>query len=259
MSLVLPDLPSGVTYGTITGTFLSVLADSADAGNSPDAIALGGTVTITPVLRNFRITGSSPATVVTQDIKALIVNGTLLGPDGLTPLRVMASDSPNISPSPVQYTAKFALAGVTNQPPTVTFSVPSGGVVDLGSVISYPPVAPVVTVVSESTKNAAEAAAARAEAAANVITAPTDGVVASLVANGGSATASALLGFVASHPGEEIVANGDGTLTAQFLSAGSSSFALLDQNGQPVTNKHVVITLTADGTDIDNITVVTPV
>lgn len=170
MSLVLPDLPTGITYGTITGTFLSVLADSADAGNSPDATALGGTVTIAPVLRNFRITGSSPATVVTQDIKALIVNGALLGPDGVTPLRVMASDSPNLSPSPVQYTAKFALAGVSNQPPTVTFSVPSNGTVDLSAVISYPPVAPVVTIVSESTRDAAEAAAVRAEAATSVIT-----------------------------------------------------------------------------------------
>lgn len=169
MSMILPDLPNGIAFGTITGTFLTVLADSNDTGNSPDAVALGGTVTITPVLKSFRITGAAPATVVTQDIKATIVNGTLLGPDGVTPLRVMASDSPNISPSPVQYTAKFALTGVTNQPPTITFSVPSNGTVDLSTVITLPAVAPVQTIVSEQDRIDAEAAAVRAEAAVSGI------------------------------------------------------------------------------------------
>lgn len=212
MSMILPDLPNGIAFGTITGTFLTVLADSSDTGNSPDAVALGGTVTITPVLKSFRITGAAPATVVTQDIKATIVNGTLLGPDGVTPLRVMASDSPNISPSPVQYTAKFALTGVTNQPPTITFSVPSNGTVDLSTVITLPAVAPVQTIVSEQDRLDAEAAAVRAEAAqANsgfVVIDNQDGTL--------STTSNAL------------VVNSDGTLSAANITETWYSKATVD-------------------------------
>lgn len=47
-----------------------------------------------------------------------------------------------------------------------------------------------------------------------------------------------------------------GTPTQAALSATYVTFRNFD--GSPVTGKHVEITLTADGTDIDNIRVVTP-
>lgn len=166
MTLTLPDLPAPLAFGTVVGTFISVLADSSDSGNSPDATYLSGTVSITPTVRTFRITGDTPRTVVTQVINAQVVNGQLLGPDGVTPLRIMASESPNISPARVQYTAKFALKGVAAQPDSVTFDVPANGTIDLSTVIPMPPAAPIVTVVSEESRIAAEAARDAAIAAA---------------------------------------------------------------------------------------------
>ena len=155
------DIPSPLTYGTVTGRFISILADSADPGEAPDAVPLEGTVTITPNVRLFKLADGSVA--VAQAIVARVVAGELRGPDGVTPLRVLATDSPGISPSPVQYNAQIALIGVTAQPAPITFEVPSNGTVDLGTISSVPAAPPVQTIVSDETRIAAEAAAADAE------------------------------------------------------------------------------------------------
>lgn len=47
-------------------------------------------------------------------------------------------------------------------------------------------------------------------------------------------------------------------IAAQAASDAATYVAFKNFDGTPVTGKHVVITLTADGTDIDNIQVVTP-
>lgn len=325
MSMILPDLPAPLAFGTVIGTFISIMADSNDIGDSPDAVALAGTVSISPIVKTFRITGTNPSTVVAQDVLAVIVNGQLLGPDGITPLRIMGSDSPNISPARVQYTAKFSLINVTTQPPAITFDVPSGGVIDISTVIPFPPAAPIVTVFSEATRIAAEAARDQAVAAAlsaqtsstaaagaiNDTTTATTTVwssskISALLATkqpvGDYATNAALASGVtaaearANHTGTQAVATITGlatvattgtytdlsarptlgTAAAQpttaFDAAGTASAAVAtqaasdaatyvtfkNQNGTAVTGKHVEITLTADGTDIDNIRVVTP-
>lgn len=162
------DIPAPLTYGTVIGRFISILADSSDTGNAPDVVPLTGTVTIAPLMRTFRITSGTPQIAIASNIEARVVAGQLLGPDGVTPLRILASDTPGITPSPLQYSAQFALNDVSAQPGTIIFTVPSGGTVDLGTLVSIPAVAPVQTVVSDASRIAAEAAAERAEYWANI-------------------------------------------------------------------------------------------
>jgi hypothetical protein len=138
------DIPAPLTYGTVTGHFISILADTADVGNYPDILGITGSVTITPTIKSFHISGYL---VAYETITATIVGGELRAPDGITPLRILATDSPGLSPSPFQYVARFALNNVTVQPPPVTFSLPGGSTVDLSSLISSAdPVTPVQTV-----------------------------------------------------------------------------------------------------------------
>jgi hypothetical protein len=143
------NIPAPLAYGTVTGRFISVLADSGDTGDEPDVVYLNGTVTISPLAKVYRITDSFGVTsmVVSQDIVASVVNGQLLSPDGRTALTLLASNSPGMSPAPLQYSAKFSLNGVNTQPPQVTFNVPINDTVDLSSGISLPSVPPVQTIV----------------------------------------------------------------------------------------------------------------
>lgn len=163
----MPDIPAPLTYGTVVGHFTSILWDTADAGNAPDISDLSGTVTISPNVRVFRILGPTNYIAIQQNIVAKIVAGVLLAPDGVTPLRIIASDSPGITPSPVQYVAQFALDNASAQPGNLVFQVPSNGTVDLATIVSLAPASAVQTIVSDDTRIAAEAAAAQAQAAAD--------------------------------------------------------------------------------------------
>jgi len=42
------DIPSNLSYGTVTGRFLLAYADSNDVGSNPDAVPAQGTVYFTP-------------------------------------------------------------------------------------------------------------------------------------------------------------------------------------------------------------------
>lgn len=123
------DIPAPLTYGLITGKFISVMADSADAGDTPDMKTLNGTVTIAPNMPVVRVTAADGTSYIaaTPNVAAIVVDGNLLGPDG-TPLRMLASDSPGINPAGLLYTATFSLKGITAQPPTMTFALPSTGI-----------------------------------------------------------------------------------------------------------------------------------
>jgi hypothetical protein len=140
------DAPAPLTYGTVVGHFISLLGDSIDAGSAPDVLYRNGTVTISTNVKTLRISGDVNYLAAQEDIVAQIVNGELLAPDGLTPLRLLATDSPGVSPTPFQYTAQFSLTGVKVQPAPVTFSLPGGSTVDLSATISVPPAPPVQTV-----------------------------------------------------------------------------------------------------------------
>lgn len=193
------DIPSPLTYATITGRFVSIMADSNDDGSAPDLVTMSGTVTITPSIRRIHIIGADDGSgseiAIAQTINATVVNGQLLGPDGVSALNILATDSPGINPTAFQYTASFSLTGAAVQPATITFNAPGGTVVDLSSVIPADSAPAVQTVVSDATRiaaqasaDAAAASAAAAEAAAESATGlPTGGTTGQVLAKNSNA------------------------------------------------------------------------
>lgn len=172
------DIPSPLTWGTVRGNFGALNADSSDPGPVPDLDTVQGSVTLTPRLALVRILNpANPMIAIAKTVTCAITNGVLIGPDGLPDVRVVATDSPGFEPAPLQWDVRINIVGATLQPSPMTINVPGGGVVDLALVIPSPPVAPIITVVSEETKFAAEAAAQVALDAAAQATAPTADMV----------------------------------------------------------------------------------
>src|SRR5690606_13474451 len=160
------DVPDQVSYGEVTGRFVSFRADGTDVGDAPDEVPLSGTVTLTSSVNLVRFpTLEPPRIAAISSVTAQVVNGDLKAPDGMGGLFVIATDQPSGEPNQVQWRATFNLAGVGTQPPAVTFNVPAGGVVDLTTVIPAAPAPGTVTVVSMEDRVLAQQAREAAELA----------------------------------------------------------------------------------------------
>lgn len=158
------DVPEPIGYGEVKGRFVSFRADGADEGNVPDEIPLSGTVTLTPTVNLMRWpTLDPPRIAAISPIVARVISGELRSPEGTGGLFVIATDQPLGEPNRVQWKATFNLAAASAQPPSVTFDVPSGGVVDLTTVIPASPQPGTVTVVSSEDRVLAEQARDEAE------------------------------------------------------------------------------------------------
>lgn len=149
------NIPSPLTYGTLVAFFIKPYADSADAGSEPDLLPVTGSIILTPVVGLMRGAASSPKFIaLSVPIECPIIDGYLCSPGSTTSdivnqgVRVIATDSAGLNPSPVQYIVSFNLDDVPNQPPALTIDIPAGTTTDLSTVI--PSETPgVVTVVSE--------------------------------------------------------------------------------------------------------------
>lgn len=91
-----------------------------------------GEVTLTALADQVRAGGKL---VAADRVVCRISDGVLYGPDGTVGVDLLATDSPGVSPSVVQYRATWALHGVRKQPASVVFDVLAGGVVDLATVV----------------------------------------------------------------------------------------------------------------------------
>ena len=165
------DVPAPVLWGTVTGRLIHLWADLGDEGDTPDALLATGTVTFTPVAAVVRGVETSPKFIgIKKEIVCPVVEGWLCRPGtpttGTPPeeakgIRLVASDSPGIQPSRLQWQVTFKINGAVVQPPSVPIEVFSGQVLDLSEVV--PSDTPgVITVVTEETRLAAEAAATSA-------------------------------------------------------------------------------------------------
>lgn len=164
------DVPAEVQYGHVIGRFVSFAADSVDAGTAPDEVPLNGVVILTPLTTITRWpTTTPPRLAIAQAVTARVIDGDLVGPDGLTAheLYLVATDQPDGQPNVIQWKASFRFDAVTVQPADVTFNVPANGTVDLGMVVSVP-VAP-GTIVVVSHEDALAAAASADDAAQSVL------------------------------------------------------------------------------------------
>ena len=197
MSGIMPmvNVPDTVQYGRVQAHLVAFIADTMDDGDQmPDEIPLEGVVVLTPTVGVVRFpTTVPPRTAVVQALRCPIIGGDLYPPD--TPLEgplpaqpgvvVVASSQPVGLPDTVQWTATFELVGARVQPGSITFEVPTGGVVDLTTVMPATPTPGTVVVVSTVDRERAEAAADTAETASNqAVTARNEAVTAKTLAEG---------------------------------------------------------------------------
>ena len=196
-------VPSEVNYGRIRANFVAFIAD--DNGNVLEEVPLEGNVILTPTVGVLRFPSTSPPrTAVIQTLQCPVIGGILYPPGtplggpfpSQTGVAAVASDQPAGLPTTVQWTASFSLENTSAQPNPVTFEVPSGGVVDLTTVMPATPEPGIVVVVSTESRDRAEGAAAtatqRASAAASSATAAATSAsaAASSASNAASSAAS---------------------------------------------------------------------
>lgn len=212
-------LPTNIATGRVTGQFLAGVVDGADAGQDPDAVAAAGFVTFTPSVPYLPDPTASPnpATILTTSVVAVLDNqGYLCTPvEGtLEPsyqgVRLIATDDTDLAVTGWTWNATYSFSTVAGQKlaiPTHSFAVPSGGTVDLTTVVKIPSSAGIGTEQAEALAASAQAAAisAAADAAAALAAAldaagaaqVTDGNISALVANPATATATEITSLVA--------------------------------------------------------------
>ena len=158
-------LPSNVSYCTVTGRFLSAVGDGPDAGQEPDGTPVAGLkVTFStslnpPVVKNAT---ELVSIVITDIVCATDSGGFLLGPDGTQGVMLVASDDPDLDPH--GWTWRVTVEGANFPRIQTSFVAPSGGAVDLATVIPVPPSPG--TQIAQWTAAATTATAARDEAVA---------------------------------------------------------------------------------------------
>lgn len=134
------DLPSNVSYGTVTGRFLLAYADGVDANLNPDGAAAKGSIFFTPSPSSLRNLEAEPApvTILPSIVECVLdADGYLLGSDGTPGVRLIATDDP--SNNPVQWTWRvdFKLTDQNDVPirgiKRFSFELPSDTTVDLAA------------------------------------------------------------------------------------------------------------------------------
>ena len=211
-------LPTNVSTGRVTGQFLAGVVDGVDGDQEPDAVPAQGFVTFTasvPYLPD-PTASPNPATILTTSIVAVLDNdGYLCTPvEGtLEPsyrgVRLIATDDPDLSVEGWTWNATYSFSAVNGQKlsiPTHSFAVPSGGEVDLTTVVKVPSSTGIGTEQAEALAasaqaaaiSAAEDAATAAQAAVDAAGAAqvTDANISALVADPATDTADAVTALV---------------------------------------------------------------
>lgn len=139
------DIPSNLSYGTVTGRFLLAYADSNDVGSNPDAVPAQGTVYFTPSPNYIKDVTASPApvTILPSSIEcALDSEGYVIGYTGDRGVRLMATDDPQGNPVDWTWKVNFRLTDATGTAvrtiPDFSFELPADTIVDLTSASPVP-------------------------------------------------------------------------------------------------------------------------
>lgn len=125
------DLSNSVKYGTIIWTALSaVIDDIIDTNRDPNSKPMSDVrVTFTASTPRIVIQDPFPVTIFLQSINARTnEQGTLVGPDNVEGIKLVATDNPMANP--VNFTYRVNVSGL-GVPITFDISVPSDGIVDL--------------------------------------------------------------------------------------------------------------------------------
>lgn len=120
-----------VVTGTVTGFFTRFTVDGPDDGRAPDELPLEGTVTFTPQVRVVSWPDADPPrTSVIDDFTIRLSDGWLGDAEGV---ELLATEQPAAVPPVIPWRVSFNLRGVSI--PAVTFPVPSGGSLDLTTLV----------------------------------------------------------------------------------------------------------------------------
>ena len=114
-------------YCTITGTFLTVDADSADEDSFPDVQPLNGTITLTPTTTAGRV---DDAFAQILPVTVRVFGGQVVDDEDLPGVRILATDA-NIGVADWAWRASFKLDGLDLEP--LTFKAPRDTTVNLTS------------------------------------------------------------------------------------------------------------------------------
>jgi len=132
------DIPSNLSYGTVTGRFLLAYADSNDVGSNPDAVPAQGTLYFTPSPNYIKDVTATPApvTILPASVEcALDVDGYLVGYGTDQGVRLLATDDPQGNPVDWTWKVNFRLTDATGTAvrtiPDFSFALPGGTTVDL--------------------------------------------------------------------------------------------------------------------------------
>ena len=241
-------VPSEVNYGRIRANFVAFIAD--DNGNVLEDVPLEGNVILTPTVGVLRFPSTSPPrTAVIQTLQCPVIGGILYPPGtplggpfpSQTGVAAVASDQPAGLPTTVQWTASFSLENTSAQPNPVTFEVPSGGVVDLTTVMPATPEPGIVVVVSTESRDRAEAAAATATQKASAAASSATAAATSATNAETSATAAASAADDAMQAASQAAADADqsrvGAAASALAAAASEQAAVAAQEGLVVARE----------------------
>jgi hypothetical protein len=124
-------LPANVNYGTVTGTFITAVADGIDVDLLPDAVPCTGKVIFTPTASKLlNITAVPPVTIFPKAIEAV------LDSNGAFSVVLVATNDPDMNPTGWQYVVSFALSGITV--PAFNINVLMDMTIDLASASPVP-------------------------------------------------------------------------------------------------------------------------
>lgn len=123
--MTIPDC--SLPYCTITGTFVAVDADSADADSFPDVQPLNGTITLTPTTNAGRV---DDAFAQILPVTVRVLGGQIVDEQDIPGARILATDA-NIGVADWAWRASFKFDGLSLDP--LTFKAPRGTTVNLTS------------------------------------------------------------------------------------------------------------------------------
>lgn len=138
------NIPSNLSYGTVTGRFIVGYQDSADEGLEPDAIPAVGTIIFTASTNLIKNEDASPApvTILPAAVEGTLDSeGYLCGYGTTRGINLVATDDVDGNPINWTWAAEFRLTESNGNPVRVTpfsFSLPGGTTVDLTSVAPMP-------------------------------------------------------------------------------------------------------------------------
>ena len=131
------NIPSNVSYGTVTGRFIVAYADSSDSGQEPDAIPAAGSVFFTASPTFIKNASADPAavTILPAVVEATLdSDGYICGYGTTRGVNLVATDDPDNNPVNWTWSVTFRLTDQDGTPITVpgfSFSLPSNQTVDL--------------------------------------------------------------------------------------------------------------------------------